>query len=81
MDYDEAKSAVAEPGLLHINREEARSYYIPFAGEDAARAGVKARSPYYRLLSGNWSFAYFERYIDCEEGIEDKAIIRSTSAM
>ena len=60
------------PELLHINREEARSYYIPFAGEDAARAGVKARSPYYRLLSGNWSFAYFERYIDCEEGIEDK---------
>lgn len=60
------------PELLYINREEARSYYIPFAGENAARAGVKARSPYYRLLSGNWSFAYFERYIDCEEGIEDK---------
>lgn len=59
------------PEILHINREDARSYYIPFDSERNCRNGIKSLSPFYRLLSGNWSFMYFERSIDCFEGISD----------
>ena len=39
------------PELLHVNREAARSYYIPFADEASALEGIKARSPDYRIFS------------------------------
>lgn len=52
------------PKLLHRNRENPRSYYIPYASEEACLAGYKSASPYYKLLNGNWAFAYFERPID-----------------
>lgn len=60
------------PEVLHVNREEARSYYIPFADAAASRRGVKSQSPYYRLLNGNWSFSYFDRHIDAPQEIIEK---------
>ncbi len=57
--------------LLHINREKSRSYYIPFDKECSARRSVKQLSPYYKLLNGNWSFEYYERYIDCDDCVSE----------
>ena len=58
------------PEILHINREQPRSFYIPFGSGESSRKGLKAFSPYYRLLNGDWAFEYFDRSIDCTEGIE-----------
>ncbi|MEM9423649.1 MAG: glycoside hydrolase family 2 TIM barrel-domain containing protein, partial [Spirochaetota bacterium] len=55
------------PAFLHLNREEPRAYYIPYADRASAIQGSSAlhntagRSPYYRLLNGNWAFHYWER--------------------
>lgn len=44
--------------LLHVNREPARAYYIPY--EDYASAVLRKRlhSPFYRTLNGSWKFRY-----------------------
>ncbi|MCL2042767.1 MAG: DUF4981 domain-containing protein [Treponema sp.] len=57
------------PGILHINREKERSYFIPFQSEEAALHfhDNKGASSYYKLLNGNWAFRYFDRYIDVPE--------------
>lgn len=51
------------------NREPQRSYYIPYDTLEKALEGKKENSNYYRLLNGNWDFAYFERDIDVPEVI------------
>ncbi len=52
------------------NREPQRSYYIPFDTLEKALEGDRHQSKYYKLLNGEWSFAYFERDIDVPEIIE-----------
>ncbi|MEG2670243.1 MAG: glycoside hydrolase family 2 TIM barrel-domain containing protein, partial [Oscillospiraceae bacterium] len=47
-----------------LNREKARSYYVPYDSLDAALKGDKNASTQYKLLNGDWNFAYFERDID-----------------
>ncbi|MCL2014564.1 MAG: DUF4981 domain-containing protein [Oscillospiraceae bacterium] len=49
--------------ILHQNREKPRAYFIPYGSEEQAlSANVQTRinSPYFKLLNGNWKFAYFE---------------------
>lgn len=58
------------PALPGQNRLPAHAYMIPYADIPTAVAGVKTASPYYYLLSGNWQFAYYERYVDLPDGIE-----------
>ena len=53
--------------VLSVNRESARSYYIPYADEASAKRMVKEDSPYYMLLNGTWDFKYYDRYIDVPE--------------
>lgn len=45
--------------VLHVNREEARSYYIPYGDERHARAARRGHSPYYQVLNGMWKFQYY----------------------
>lgn len=51
------------------NREPQRAYYIPYDSLEGALEGIKENSPYYKLLNGRWSFAYFKRDIDVPEKI------------
>jgi len=55
--------------LIHVNREPQRSYYIPYDTLEKALEGNKEKSEYYKLLNGQWDFAYFERDIDVPEAI------------
>ncbi|MEI7884947.1 MAG: glycoside hydrolase family 2 TIM barrel-domain containing protein [Clostridia bacterium] len=56
------------PQILQLNREKARSHYIPYANQNDAIIGEKALSPYYQLLNGEWAFEYF----DCYEAVPEK---------
>ncbi|MDR3220041.1 MAG: DUF4981 domain-containing protein [Dysgonamonadaceae bacterium] len=42
--------------VLEINREAARSEFIPFAGTEQALSGIRENSPWYLSLNGNWKF-------------------------
>ena len=42
--------------VLEINRESARADFVPFANEEQALSGDRAKSPYYLLLNGDWKF-------------------------
>ena len=53
------------------NREPQRAYYIPYATLEQALEGKKERSPYYKLLNGDWDFKYFARDIDVSETITE----------
>ena len=44
------------PQLLSINREDPRSYYIPYADRESAAAGRRGASPYYQNLNGRYQF-------------------------
>ncbi len=48
------------PGVLQVNRERARAYYIPFAGRPEAKRGKRGSSPFYQTLNGAWKFEYKE---------------------
>ncbi|MBQ7039988.1 MAG: hypothetical protein IJN39_05410, partial [Clostridia bacterium] len=58
------KTDFTNPRVLHKGTEKVKSYYIPFADEENAKANRKAFSPYYLLLNGNWDFTYYERFYD-----------------
>ena len=53
---------IENPKIQHINREEQRSYYIPYTSANAAIAMDKDKSDLYRLLNGKWKFKYFKRF-------------------
>ena len=48
------------PHVLHRNREPAHATLVPCPDEATARAGDRGRSPWFRLLSGQWTFQYCE---------------------
>ena len=48
------------PQLLHTHREPAHATLLPFPDETSAGENCLACSPYYRLLNGDWAFAYAE---------------------
>ena len=56
--------------ILHQNRENPRTHYIPFDTFEKAVKGDKNESEYYRLLNGVWDFKFYERDIDEDEKIE-----------
>lgn len=55
--------------LIQMNREPQRAYYIPYDTLEKALEGNKEKSAYYKLLNGEWKFAYFERDIDVPQVI------------
>ena len=60
------------PTLPGLNRMPAHAYMIPYADKTSALRGVKTASPYYSLLSGDWRFAYYDRYCDLPCGVEQQ---------
>ncbi len=57
--------------ILQENREPARAYYIPYATADGAIADKKGKSPFYKLLNGNWNFIYYDKYSLVPDDITD----------
>lgn len=57
------------PSLVRMGRMDEHAYMIPYATVDGALDAVKARSPFYHLLSGDWSFTYYEKYADLPKDI------------
>ncbi|ANE45227.1 glycoside hydrolase [Paenibacillus swuensis] len=55
------------PRLLHVNREQPRAYYIPYADTVSAKERKRGRSPYYQTLNGNWKFKYYDSIAKVEE--------------
>ncbi|WP_053984593.1 glycoside hydrolase family 2 TIM barrel-domain containing protein [Niameybacter massiliensis] len=60
-----------DPTIVQINREPARTYYIPFASCTDALAHHKGLSPYYKLLNGTWKFNYCDTYIDAPSNFHE----------
>ena len=48
-----------DPKVSRIGLEKNRAYYIPYGSEADALAGVRVRSPRFRLLNGTWAFGYY----------------------
>ena len=61
------------------NREAQRAYYIPYESLEKALEGIKENSAYYKILNGQWKFAYFKRDIDVPETITAWDIINVPS--
>ncbi|KZE72832.1 glycoside hydrolase [Paenibacillus elgii] len=57
-----------DPNVLHINRQEARASYIPYADTESAKTGQRGRSPFYQTLNGNWKFRYLPSVHQAEDG-------------
>ena len=52
------------PSILQENREKAHAYFIPFHTKEVALARKKENSRFYKLLNGEWHFAYYDRCMD-----------------
>lgn len=54
------------PEKLHVNTEPNRNYFIPFPVEtDPFRE--RESSSRFQLLNGNWSFRYYDSFLDIED--------------
>lgn len=52
------RTDIENPTRLSRNREKSRAYFIPYATESQALAGLRDTSPRFRLLNGEWKFHY-----------------------
>lgn len=57
------------PKVLHIGCEHPRAYYIPFGSALGAFEGKRENSDRLKLLSGDWSFKYFDSIEQVPEDI------------
>jgi len=53
--------------IIQVNREPARSYYIPYADEKTALGKKPGTSPFYQTLNGGWKFQYNETIKEVKE--------------
>lgn len=52
--------------VLQVNREPARSYYIPYGDQQSASTRQRGTSPFYQSLNGGWQFRYYNTVRDVE---------------
>lgn len=52
--------------VLQVNREPARSYYIPYADIPSAHTRQRGKSHFYQSLNGGWQFRYYDTVRDVE---------------
>lgn len=60
------------PQLTHRNRAAAHATFVPFSGAKAALEGVRAASPFFQLLNGNWQFLYAPDLAHVPSGFEQE---------
>ena len=54
---------------LHVGTLPNRAYFIPHADRDSALTGVRVCSERMTLLSGEWSFGYYDSFLDLPEDL------------
>lgn len=58
--------------VTRLGTEKPRSYYIPYATPEEAKADIREESGRFKLLSGcKWAFSYFESFEDIPDSITD----------
>ena len=57
------------PNILQENREKEHAYFVPFHSSESAAARENENSRFYKLLNGEWQFAYFGRCMDVPETV------------
>jgi len=62
------------PKAIHAGRYPEHSYFVPHSTLDGALSMHNEDSPYYCLLNGDWSFRYYERYIDVDPDIANSYV-------
>lgn len=67
-----------DTSILHIHREEPRSYYIPYGDAASARSGKRSRSPLFQTLNGSWKFRYHESVQDVTDPFYEDAFDASS---
>lgn len=65
-DFD---SVTQDSQKLHVNRETARAFYIPYHCRCEALAGNRNRGKRYKSLNGDWDFYYFENVDAAREAL------------
>ena len=61
---DSSMNIYENPCILQENREKERAYFIPFHSMASAKIREKENSRFYKLLNGEWRFAYYDRCAD-----------------
>ena len=51
---------------MHVGCEKPRAYFIPYESRDAANAGNRAQSAFFKQLSGEWNFRFFKNPAEIE---------------
>ena len=54
---------------LHVNTLPNRAYFIPHGDRATALTGVRTASSRMTLLSGEWSFGYYDSFLDLPEDL------------
>lgn len=54
--------------VLQVNREQPRSYYIPYGDAASAQVQRRGRSPFYQTLNGSWKFQYYPSVRQVRDG-------------
>ncbi|WP_413408477.1 glycoside hydrolase family 2 TIM barrel-domain containing protein [Paenibacillus amylolyticus] len=61
-----------DPTTLHVNRETARAYYIPYHDAVSAKTRKRGKSPYFQTLNGQWKFQFHASVAQVHEAFYQK---------
>ncbi len=75
MKYDKIDVSLLENyQCLGVNVEPARAHYIPYDCACDALNDTKSYSSKYKLLSGDWSFSFFENVTDAVNALNNETV-------
>ncbi|WFB59631.1 glycoside hydrolase family 2 TIM barrel-domain containing protein [Paenibacillus sp. BR1-192] len=60
--------------VLHVNREEPRAHYIPYADERSAQSAKRGQSPLYQTLNGQWKFRYYNSVHEVKDAFYEDGV-------
>ena len=63
---------------LHVNTLPNHAYFIPFGSRETALCGERTGSERFFLLSGKWSFRYYESLLDVPQEIIEQPMSETT---
>ena len=55
------------PETLHAGCEEPRAYFIPYQSVEAAEAGNRGKSAFFKSLCGEWDFKFYKSVNDIDD--------------
>lgn len=61
-----------DPNVLHLNTLPHHCYFIPYADVESAVKNQRESSAFFRLLNGQWDFAFYESYHELSQNFLTK---------